>query len=124
MSGKVKRARTAYIYYSQQQRPIVKKAHPEYKFGDIAKHIGAEWKKLDVGHHPEREARAVGPAQFRAVDDRRIGERAVALRFHGHLLIWPENGPYSSFYGHQHSRIRGVPVIGFAWLMGGSRIEL
>ena len=49
MSGKVKRARTAYIYYSQQQRPIVKKAHPEYKFGDIAKHIGAEWKKLDDG---------------------------------------------------------------------------
>ncbi len=49
MSGKVKRARTAYIYYSQQQRPIVKKAHPEYKFGDIAKHIGAEWKKLDHG---------------------------------------------------------------------------
>ncbi len=49
MSGKVKRARTPYIYYSQQQRPIVKQAHPEYKFGDIAKHIGAEWKKLDDG---------------------------------------------------------------------------
>jgi hypothetical protein len=49
MSGKVKRARTPYIYYSQQQRPIVKQAHPEYKFGDIAKHIGVEWKKLDDG---------------------------------------------------------------------------
>jgi len=43
-----KRAMTAYLFFSIEQRPIVKKDNPDIAFGDIAKEISAKWKDLDA----------------------------------------------------------------------------
>jgi hypothetical protein len=44
--NKPKRGLSAFMYYSQERRPAVKKSKPDIKFGEIAKVIGAEWKDM------------------------------------------------------------------------------
>lgn len=41
-----KKPLSAYFYFSMAQRPLIKKANPDIKFGDIGKEIGAAWKTL------------------------------------------------------------------------------
>ena len=42
-----KRAQSAYFLYMGSVRDQVRAAYPEYKIGDVTKHIGAMWRQLD-----------------------------------------------------------------------------
>lgn len=44
--GEPKRAKTAYIFYTMDQRPKVKEANPEMESKDIMRELGKMWKKL------------------------------------------------------------------------------
>jgi len=48
-SGK-KRARSAYAFYASDKsvRETIQKAHPDWKFGELSKALGQQWKALDV----------------------------------------------------------------------------
>ena len=41
-----KRPKTSYLYFCDEQRPIVKSQHPEFKVGEIMKELGKMWKEL------------------------------------------------------------------------------
>ena len=41
-----KKGLSAFMFYSQERRPDVKAKNPNIAFGEVAKKIGAEWKKL------------------------------------------------------------------------------
>jgi structure-specific recognition protein 1 len=43
-----KRALSAFMYYSQANRPLVKKENPDAGFGEIGKILGEQWKALDA----------------------------------------------------------------------------
>jgi len=43
-----KRKKTGYQVYMDEMRPKIKAEYPTYKFGDIAKELGARWGKLTV----------------------------------------------------------------------------
>ena len=58
VAPKIKRARSAYTLYSMDPavRQAVKTAHPEAEFGEISKHIAAQWKQLSAeDKHPYEE---------------------------------------------------------------------
>ena len=42
-----KRAQSAYFLYMGSVRDQVRAAYPEYKYGDVTKHISAMWRQLD-----------------------------------------------------------------------------
>lgn len=42
-----KRPLSAFMFYSQKHRPLVKKENPEATFADVAKILGEQWKALD-----------------------------------------------------------------------------
>ena len=54
-----KRAQSAYFLYMGSVRDQVRAAYPEYKIGDVTKHIGAMWRQLDPRKREpfEKEAR-------------------------------------------------------------------
>jgi len=41
-----KRATTAFMFYSNQRRPVLRAKNPEWAFGKFGQVIGAEWKKM------------------------------------------------------------------------------
>jgi len=41
-----KKPLSPYVFYSKEQRPLVKAEHPELAFGDIGKFIAQQWKEL------------------------------------------------------------------------------
>lgn len=45
-SSAPKRALSAFMFFSNHRRPDINKQQPNLKIGDVAKIIGAEWKKL------------------------------------------------------------------------------
>jgi len=53
-----KRARTAYVYYTQQCRKKVQEEHPDAKFPEIGKLLGANWKKMTSEEKAPYEALA------------------------------------------------------------------
>lgn len=44
-----KRALSAFMFYSQKHRPLVKKENPEATFGEIGRILGEQWKALAAG---------------------------------------------------------------------------
>jgi len=44
-SGKPKRAKSGWIYYTSEHRPLVMKKHPKKGMGEISKVLGAMWQK-------------------------------------------------------------------------------
>ena len=44
--NKPKRAKTAYLYFCNERRPLIKKEFPEYKMVDLSKKLGELWQKL------------------------------------------------------------------------------
>lgn len=44
-----KRALSAFMYYSQENRPVVKQENPSASFGEIGKILGQQWKDLAAG---------------------------------------------------------------------------
>ena len=57
--NKPKRGLSAFMFYSQERRPQLKKSQPNLPFGDVAKTIGAEWKKFSDAKKKPYEAKAV-----------------------------------------------------------------
>jgi len=53
-----KNARTAYAYFTAAQRHAIKEANPDASFGDIARLVSDEWKKLGDDGKGEWEAKA------------------------------------------------------------------
>lgn len=45
---KPKQAMTAFLVFSQRERPKIKQEFPEMKFGDIGKELGKRWKEADT----------------------------------------------------------------------------
>ena len=45
-AAQVKHARTAFSFFTQQQRPVEQKAHPEATFGQLSRFVSEAWKKL------------------------------------------------------------------------------
>lgn len=45
--SKVKRARSAFTYFAQEQHPLIRQANPEATFAEIGKIVGQKWKELD-----------------------------------------------------------------------------
>jgi hypothetical protein len=41
-----KRPLSAYLFYASEQRPVIKKKHPDYAFGDLTKVISEAWNKI------------------------------------------------------------------------------
>ena len=44
--NKPKRAKTAYLYFCNERRPLIKKEFPKYKMVDLSKKLGELWQKL------------------------------------------------------------------------------
>ena len=42
----VKHARTAFSFFTQKQRPVSQKAHPEASFGQLSRYVSEAWKAL------------------------------------------------------------------------------
>lgn len=45
-AAQVKHARTAFSFFTQQQRPVEQKAHPEATFGQLSRFVSEAWKRL------------------------------------------------------------------------------
>ncbi len=76
-----KRASSSYFHYANEQRPIIQKKHPEMKITEIAKELGAGWKKV-TGKEKERyEALA---AQDKARYEK---EKDAYIKKHGALPV-------------------------------------
>lgn len=41
-----KKKKTAYMFFCEKERKVVKKEHPKWGFADISKELGKRWKKL------------------------------------------------------------------------------
>jgi len=53
-----KRPLSAFMYYSQKQRPNVKKENPTATFAEVAKILGEQWKALDASLRKEYDKSA------------------------------------------------------------------
>lgn len=42
-----KKAKSAYLFFSTENRPVIKAQNPDATFGDLGKLVGAAWKKAD-----------------------------------------------------------------------------
>jgi len=53
-----KKSMSSYMLFANDMRPKMKTSHPELSFGEMAKALGAEWKKVkpDVKQHYEKLA--------------------------------------------------------------------
>jgi len=45
-ADKIKPARSAYIFFSEEWFPVTKKIHPTWTFGELAKEVGAHWQSI------------------------------------------------------------------------------
>ena len=45
-ADKIKPARSAYIFFSEEWFPVTKKQHPSWTFGELAKKVGADWQSI------------------------------------------------------------------------------
>jgi len=45
-TASIKHPRTAFVFFTQQQRPIYQKAHPEATFGQLSRFVSEGWKAL------------------------------------------------------------------------------
>ena len=43
----VKKVRTAFSYFTQEQRPLITAKHPDLPFGEVSKLVGQQWASLD-----------------------------------------------------------------------------
>lgn len=43
----VKKIRTAFSFFTQEQRPLITAKHPELPFGEVSKLVGQQWASLD-----------------------------------------------------------------------------
>jgi len=46
-AGGGKKPLRGFFLFSQERRPAVREAHPEWKVGDVAKELGRQWRELD-----------------------------------------------------------------------------
>lgn len=53
------RARSAYVFYTKEQRPVLKEQHPNLEFGDLTKRVAAGWKALSKAQRAKFETQAV-----------------------------------------------------------------
>jgi hypothetical protein len=53
-----KKARGAYMFFCQDERPKIVKAHPEMAFGDVGKELGKRWTKCTGAARKPFEAAA------------------------------------------------------------------
>jgi len=53
-----KSPRTAFMYFSQENRDDVKKDNPDISFGDIGKELGKQWRKLKAADKKKYEKMA------------------------------------------------------------------
>ncbi|BDA50575.1 probable high mobility group protein B2 at N-terminal half [Coccomyxa sp. Obi] len=58
-SPKVKRAKSAYIFFVSEKRPAVKADHPELGFGELTKKLGEMWKAMSAEEKAPYEAMAM-----------------------------------------------------------------
>lgn len=49
---------SAYMFFSQEERPRMKEENPDASFGELGKLLGAAWKELDETDRCVRRARA------------------------------------------------------------------
>ena len=56
-----RRARTAFLRFSHDHRPQVKKEQPDLRFGEVAMEVARRWKAAD---HETREVSQLSPAQL------------------------------------------------------------
>jgi len=54
-----KKAKTAFIFFSSDFRPILKEQNPEYTFSQLAKELGNRWKKMKPQEKKKYEDNAV-----------------------------------------------------------------
>lgn len=54
-----KRALSAYMFFANEQRDIVRSEHPGIAFGQIGKALGEKWKALDKKGRGPYEAKAL-----------------------------------------------------------------
>jgi len=71
--GLPKKSTSAYLYYAQQRRPELKTEHPEWKFADLSKNLGKEWRSMDT------EAKA-SFVELSAIDKTRYDAQMVRYR--------------------------------------------
>ena len=45
-ADKIKPARSAYIFFSEEWFPVTKKQYPSWTFGELAKKVGAQWQRI------------------------------------------------------------------------------
>ena len=55
---KPKRGLSAFMFYSQERRPALKKSQPNLAFGDVAKTIGKEWADMSDNDKAKYVAKA------------------------------------------------------------------
>lgn len=51
-----KKVRSAYVYYTKEQRPKLKEAHPDLDFGQLTQHVAEGWNKLTDAQKAKYEA--------------------------------------------------------------------
>jgi len=56
--GEPKRGKSAYIFFTTENRDAVKKDGPELSFGEIARELSAQWKKLSASDKKKYESMA------------------------------------------------------------------
>jgi hypothetical protein len=54
---------SAYIIFSGEKRESIKKAHPDWSFGEIAKESGRLWKELSEPEKAKYQAKAAAQAE-------------------------------------------------------------
>lgn len=72
-----KRPMTAFFHYSNEHRDRVRKAHPQYKIGDIAKELSRQWNGLKANEKQKYEALSASDKQ------RYENEKAAYEKKHG-----------------------------------------
>lgn len=70
----VKKVRTAFSFFTQEQRPLISAKHPDLPFGDVSKLVGQQWASLD------QATRAKYQAEEAKDKTRYEGERQVIMR--------------------------------------------
>ncbi len=72
----VKKALTAFIFFSVQVRPEVVAKNPDMKFGDVGKQVGILWKALtEEQKKPYHEMARVDKKRY--LDDKEMEERLI-----------------------------------------------
>ena len=70
----VKKVRTAFSFFTQEQRPLISAKHPDLPFGEVSKLVGQQWASLD------QATRAKYQAEEAKDKTRYEGERQVIMK--------------------------------------------